>query len=131
MKTPALTHRPANVLNAVRLLIFCLAIELLGFAFSGDYSVGSVASVVVGAVLSFWLLRQVHAGVNWARFVVALIIGLGVLTLIYTFREAYSKNPGETIIDIISTLLTLIAVVLLFTPESNLWFRRDSISNRL
>jgi hypothetical protein len=66
MKTPALTHRPANVLNAVRLLIFCLAIELLGFAFSGDYSVGSVASVVVGAVLSFWLLRQVHAGVNWA-----------------------------------------------------------------
>ena len=131
MKTPALTHRPANVLNAVRLLIFCLAIELLGFAFSGDYSVGSVASVVLGAVLSFWLLRQVHAGVNWARFVVALIIGLGVLTLIYTFREAYSKNPGETIIDIISTLLTLIAVVLLFTPESNLWFRRDSISNRL
>jgi len=131
MKTPALTHRPGNVLNAVRLLIFCLAIELLGFAFSGDYSVGSVASVVVGAVLSFWLLRQVHAGVNWARFVVALIIGLGVLTLIYTFREAYSKNPGETIIDIISTLLTLIAVVLLFTPESNLWFRRDSISNRL
>ncbi|HLL96805.1 MAG TPA: hypothetical protein VK404_17650, partial [Spirosoma sp.] len=89
MKTPALTHRPANVLNAVRLLIFCLAIELLGFAFSGDYSVGSVASVVLGAVLSFWLLRQVHAGVNWARFVVALIIGLGVLTLIYTFREAY------------------------------------------
>ena len=131
MKTSALTHRPANVLNAVRLLIFCLVIELLGFAFSGEYSVGSVASVVVGTVLSFWLLRQVHAGVNWARFVVALIIGLGVLTLIYTFREAYSKNPGETIIDIISTLLTLIAVVLLFTPESNLWFRRDSISNRL
>ena len=131
MKTPSLTHRPANVLNAVRLLIFCLAIELLGFAFSGDYSVGSVASVVVGAVLSFWLLRQVHAGVNWARFVVALIIGLGVLTLIYTFREAYSQNPGETIIDIISTLLTLIAVVLLFRPDSNLWFRRNSIPSRL
>jgi uncharacterized membrane protein HdeD (DUF308 family) len=70
-------------------------------------------------------------GSTGPRFVVALIIGLGVLTLIYTFREAYSKNPGETIIDIISTLLTLIAVVLLFTPESNLWFRRDSIPNRL
>ncbi|MDB5243129.1 MAG: hypothetical protein JWP57_3754, partial [Spirosoma sp.] len=97
----------------------------------GDYSVGSVASVVVGTILCFWLLRQVHAGVNWARFAIALLVGLGVLTLIYTFREEYSQNPGETIIDIISSLLTLIAVVLLFTAESNRWFRRDTVPNRL
>jgi multisubunit Na+/H+ antiporter MnhG subunit len=112
-------------------LIFCLAIELLGFAFSGDYSVGSVASILLGTILSFWLLRQTHAGVNWARFAIAFIVVLGILTLILTFREEYGQNPGETIIDIISSLLTLIAVILLFTPESNRWFRRDSIPNRL
>ncbi len=123
MKTQALPNRPNNVLNAVRLLIFCLVIELLGFAFSGDYSVGSVASVLLGTGLSFWLLRQTHAGVNWARFTIAFIAVLGILTLVLTFREEYGQNPGETTIDIISSLLTLIAVVLLFTPESNRWFR--------
>lgn len=124
MKTLQAVRRPTSVLNAIRLLTFCLTIELLGFAFSGDYSVGSVLSVLAGAALSFWLLRQVHAGANWARFAITLVVGLGALASMLTFRDEYGQNPGATVIDTISTLITFIAIVLLFTRESNQWFGR-------
>lgn len=131
MKTLPASHRPVNVLNALRLLIFCLAIELLGFAFSGDYSIASVLSVLVGAALSFWLLRRLHAGENWARFALALVVGLGAVTLLVTFREEYVQNPGATVIDAISTLLTFVAIGLLFSRQSNQWFRHDTLTNRV
>lgn len=131
MKTQPVTRRPTNVLNALRLLVFSLAIELLGFAFSGDYSVGSIAGVLIGAALSFWLLRQIHAGVNWARFAIALVVVLGALALLITFGEEYRQNPGATTIDAISTLITFVAVALLFTSESNQWFRRDTVASRV
>lgn len=124
MNTIQTIRRPADVLNALRLLTISLLVESLAFAFSGDYSVGSVLGIVAGAVLSFWLLRQVHTGANWARFVIAVIVGLGAVTLLTTFRRDYAQNPGETAIDVISTLLTFVAVVLLFTKNSNQWFNR-------
>ncbi len=120
------SRRPASVQNALRLLVFCLAIELLGFAFSGDYSVGSIVSVFIGAVLTFYVLRQIHAGANWARYVMAGLIGLGVLALIGLFSQEYAQNPGATVVDVLSTIISLIAVVLLFTKESNAWFRQTA-----
>ena len=126
-----LSRRPPSVLNALRLLVFCLAVELLGFAFSGDYSVGNVVGVLVGAVLTFYVLRQIHVGANWARYVITALVGLGVLTLIFVFGQEYAENPGATVIDVLSTILSLIAVVLLFTKESNAWFRQNAVGVRV
>ena len=131
MKTVTLSRRPASVLNALRLLVFCLAVELLGFAFSGDYSVGSVVSVLIGAVLTFYVLRQIHAGANWARYVIAVLIGLGVLSLVSVFRQEYAENPGATVVDALSTIISLIAVILLFTKDSNAWFRQHAVGTRV
>lgn len=122
MKTTVSLRRPTDVLNALRLLVICLTIELLGFAFSGDYSVGSVVGVLVGAALTFWVLRQVHAGVNWARFIIAGLIALGAFWLIASFRSAYAQHPGATVIDAFSTVISIIAGVLLFTKNSTAWF---------
>lgn len=114
---------PTSLLNALRLVIFCVLIEILGFAFSGGYSLGRVLGVIVGTLLIYGLLRLVHRGVNWARLVLAGIIGLGLLSALFTVVPAYRWHPGETVIDLISTLISLIALALLFSRESNRWFR--------
>ncbi|AUD06514.1 hypothetical protein [Spirosoma pollinicola] len=124
---PVLERRPTDLLNALRLVVFCVGIELLGYAFSGSYSVGSVVGVLLGAVLVYGLLRLVHQGVNWARFILAGVIGLGLLSSLLSFATAYRLHPGSTVIDLISTLFSLIALWLLFTPKSNTWFRAHRV----
>lgn len=113
---------PSSLLNALRLVVLCVSIELLGYAFSGGYSLGGIVGVVLGTLLVYGLLRLVHRGVNWARLVLAGIIGLGLLSSVFSFASAYRLHPGATVIDLISTLISLIALTLLFAKQSNPWF---------
>jgi len=113
---------PASLLNALRLLVLCLLIELLGFAFSGGYSVGSIGGVVVGTLCVYGLLRLMYRGVPWARLVLAGVIGIGLISSLLTFSSAYRQHPGATVIDLIATMIGLIALALLFSAESNRWF---------
>lgn len=124
---PPVKRRPTALLNALRLVVLCVGIEMLGYAFSGPYSVGSVVGVLLGTVLVYGLLRLVHRGVNWARLVLAGVIGLGLLSSLLSFTTAYRLHPGATVIDLISTLISLIALGLLFTKETNSWFRAHRV----
>lgn len=130
MKSTTLSRRPTDVLNALRLLVICLSIELLGFAFSGGYSIGSIVGVLIGTALTFWVVRQVHAGENWARFVIVGVIALGAFWLIASFRAEYAQHPGATVVDAFSTIISIIAGVLLFTKNSTAWFQSDRLVSR-
>ncbi|MBD2757420.1 hypothetical protein [Spirosoma validum] len=120
---PSSTRRPTSVQNASRLLVLCLGIELLSFAFSGSYSIGAVLGVLIGGFLCYLLIRQVYSGANWARLVLVFLISLGFISSLVTFRTGFARNPGATIIDLFSTLFTLLAAALLFTRKSTTWFR--------
>ena len=124
MNTVQTTRRPTDVLNAFRLLTISLFIELLAFAFSGDYSFGSVIGVLAGAALIFWVLRQLHAGANWARFVMVGLLTIGAILAVTSFRAEYVLHPGATVINAFSTVISIIAGVLLFTKNSSRWFGR-------
>ena len=124
MNTVQTTRRPTDVLNAFRLLTISLFIELLAFTFSGDYSFGSVIGVLAGAALIFWVLRQLHAGANWARFVMVGLLTIGAILAVTSFRAEYVLHPGATVINAFSTVISIIAGVLLFTKNSSRWFGR-------
>ena len=113
---------PSSLLNALRLVVLCIAIELLGFAFSGGYSVGSLVGVAVGTLAVYGLLRLVYRGINWARLMLAVVIGLGLISSLLSFTSAYRLHPGATVIDLISTIISIIALFLLFAKQSNSWF---------
>lgn len=114
---------PTSLRNALRLVVLCAGIELLGFAFSGGYSAGGIAGIVLGTLCVYGLVRLVHRGINWARWVLAGIIVLGLISSLLSFSSAYRLHPGATVIDLISTLISLIALTLLFAKQSNPWFR--------
>ena len=130
MKSTPLSRRPTDVLNALRLLVICLVIEVLGFAFSGDYSIGKIVGDLIGTGLTFWIIRQAHAGENWARFVIVGLIALGAVWLIASFRVEYGQHPGATVVDAFSTIISIIAGVLLFTKNSTAWFQNDRVLSR-
>ena len=113
---------PTNLLNTLHLGVFRVSIERLEYAFFGSSSVGSVVVVFLGAVLVYGLLRLVYrgqlgrirsGGCDWFRSVSSLL----------SFSTAYRRYLGTTVIDMLSTLLSLIALWLLFTTPSNTWFR--------
>ena len=116
-------HPPTSLLNALRLVVLCVGIELGGFAFSGGYAPGAIAGVVLGTLCVYGLLRLVHRGMQWARLMLAGIIVLGLISSLLSFPSAYRLHPGATVIDLISTLISLIALALLFSKQSNPWFR--------
>ena len=122
MKNTANLPRPSSVKNALRVLVLCLSIELLGFTFSGEYSAGRLLGVVAGVVLLFWMMRQVHARRNWARYALTGFIGVSIVVSVVSFGSEYRQHPGENVIGVLSILLSLISAVLLFTPVSNDWF---------
>lgn len=128
MKHPVALRRPTPVLNATRILILCLGLELAGFAFSGDYSTGGIIGVVLGATVIFWLVRRLHAGVNWAKLSLLGLIAVGAIGALISFAGDYHQHPGTTVINFISTCLSIIAAVLLCTKESKAWF--SGVSHR-
>ena len=112
--------RPADVHNAFRPLFASLILETLGFTFSGSCNWGNIPGVLIGTAITFFLMVKANESLNWPRILLTLLMGL--LTLLFTFGKDYRRNPGETIIDAISTLITVVATVLLFIKSSNAWF---------
>lgn len=122
MKTMPFIKRPADVRNAFRLLFGSLILETLGFLLFGTFNWGVMVFLLIGFALTFFLMVKANEGYNWPRLVLTFIIGLGLLTTLVTFPQKYPVNTTETSIDVVSTVMTLIAVILLFSRSSNTWF---------
>ncbi len=66
---------------------------------------------------------------NWARWVLAVVVGLGVLSAVFSVVVApqlwQSMSALFQAIALLQTLFQLAALVLLFTGEAKLWFGRQ------
>lgn len=127
------TERPAVVVAAVGLLF---ADALLGAA--SPHFLFALSPASKGWVLPFqpgvWVLALLQVlvalflfcGVAWLRYAVALlVVGLLLDQLLNTSLSArYQSYPLATARDGVSSLLQVIAVVLLFMPSASTWFRK-------
>jgi NADH:ubiquinone oxidoreductase subunit 6 (subunit J) len=82
---------------------------------------------VVFVVLLFatpaWLLFKVMKRYNWARIALSLVSALGfALFSPYLFQVAASHPTAPVFAN---ATLEIIALVLLFTPRANQWFKSD------
>lgn len=95
----------------------------------------SMGNYAMGTFL-VWLI---FSGRNWARWFFAVLIGLavwGFLSSEQEMKRLYALPPLRFAWVYFQSLLSPVAVVLLFLPESNRWFRlmkkvpRDPVSAR-
>jgi hypothetical protein len=105
------------ILGAIR-TVFDLAHKLSGAAF-----VLSIIFLLIFLAVCFFFVSMIAARRNWARivFLVLLIIGLPLATPTYIVELKTSVLRGS--VSIAVAILQLIGMVLLFTKNSNQWFR--------
>jgi uncharacterized membrane protein len=71
------------------------------------------------------LTAAVAKGLNWARVTLLVLFLLG-LPLIFFIRDLLLREGAASVaILFIQTIAQLVALVFLFLPDSNAWFRRQ------
>lgn len=146
-----LSTRPKATTNAVRLLYLIL---IVGFILGviNILTSGSMATLeqaqhtahspilqnprlfafsiqIVAVLILLWLIVKISHGRNWARITYLIFFVLGLIGII----QKYLMTPTQPMLiqawDIIACLLQLVALVLLFTKDSNQWFRSKKITD--
>ena len=123
-------ERPAIVTRSVQLLMSALAIGLITSIIRlTQRAAGAplvVASLIVIAVfgIGFLLIWQIATRRNWARIVLLVLILFGLPFASLAYMQELKRNVFSGALGIFITLLQLIGTYLLFTKQSNLWFRK-------
>ena len=125
----ATDSRPKVITTAIRILTLSIAIGLL-------MSLVRVAQQVSGApliwailiVLAFFgvflfLVSRIWAGRNWARIVFLILVLIGLPFAIPNYIAELRKNVLSGSVSMLIVILQLLGTYLLFTKNSNTWFR--------
>ncbi len=128
---------PTRVKIAV---VAIIAAAVMSFALKAAIALGLVLAVrrvsapgdILPATLPLLLLGvlawKIFVGRDWARWIFAAIVGLGVLGLAAAYyfpaELSISLPPSMLVPSIIQLALNLVAFVLLFTGDAAGWFRR-------
>jgi hypothetical protein len=83
------------------------------------------ASLIVIAVfgLAFFLITKIARQRNWARIVLVVLVLFGLPFAIRGHLQEIKRNVPAGTVGITITLLQLVGTSLLFTKQSNVWFR--------
>jgi hypothetical protein len=121
-------RRPASVKLAAASLICNFVVGQSKFLFIDIPTTGVMTvitfSFVVG--LSALLVAAVLSRLNWARWVVAVLLG-GSLAF-FPFAIAYTSIPALRILLIAQAVFHLGTLVLMFVPPSGRWYRPNHAS---
>lgn len=123
-------ERPPAVTRAVQLFSASLAIGGIRAVVdltqrvSGVYFFIALLILVLFLGIFFFFVSRVAAGRNWARILllVLLLIGLPFAIPGYVFELKASLLRGS--LSVLVGILQIVGMCLLFTKDSNGWFRR-------
>lgn len=129
-------ERPAIVVLAVRLLWAGFAVSCVNsiyglFRLPAGVPVGMVVTMmtvglVVAGLISWGLFTALWRGKGWARWVIGVLIVLsvGTVTLIWSRLPPTSPIPWQSRVPVgIRMILYVSALIMLFTPTANAWYR--------
>jgi hypothetical protein len=142
---------PRSVQNAVKLMYAGAAIEVIALIVAlisrnsiksallrihPDYTAAQLhtaetvqtVSLVIGAAIAtglwLWMAWANGRGYNWARILSAVFFGISTLDLLVTFAAV--RAPLSIIIGFVIWLVGLAAIVLLFSRDSNAFFKQPT-----
>jgi hypothetical protein len=90
---------------------------------------GLIFGIALGAVIFLLiavLLYKIYWRRHWARVALLIVTALGIVAYAPEFLDSITSAPLIAALDTIVIVLEVIAVILLFMPPSNRWFKTDS-----
>src|SRR6266511_805401 len=127
----ASAERPWEVSRAGQFLTSSLAIGVITSIFHLAQRISGVpmifASLIVIAFfgLGFFWINRISGRRNWARILLLVLAVFGTPFAFAPYLQEVRKNVLFGTLSIIITILQLIGTYLLFTRNSNLWFRSE------
>lgn len=123
--------KPKKVLNAIYLLI---ASQLIGFLNSfvvNGFSISFIKllSILFTFSMMMTLIYFINYRKNWARIILLILLLFGIVILLMRIIKTFSIYPITESIALISSIFQAIAVILLFSKESNNWYNHKNETN--
>lgn len=130
------TIKPSVVNKAVRLLYISLALGV----FRGTMeAVNIVKQSLIGFFvmiailgLAWFLIYKIDCGRNWARIVFLILFVLSIFEPPYSIQLSVQFLPTSFFSGLLiigQVILRLMALIMLFKKQSNLWFRANPLPN--
>jgi hypothetical protein len=121
--------RPKEVTRAVQLLSASFAIGGIRSVFDlvqkipGVYLLLALLGLAVFLGMFFFLVSKIAAGRNWARIISLILFLIGLPLAIPGYLVELRTTLAHGLVSIVIAVLQLIGIWLLFTKNSNLWFK--------
>jgi lipid-A-disaccharide synthase-like uncharacterized protein len=123
-------QKPKKLSLAINLFIVSIVLGIINSIISEmtteikNYTsaIGLTTTIFTLALVVFFVY-QMSAGKKWARTTFLVLSILGALFLPFTIFALLKANPIVGIISIISTILQIIAFIMIYNKECKEWFR--------
>jgi hypothetical protein len=118
--------RPSQVSKAVLLLSISLGLGQVTSVLLRPHLPHDGQALFVGILtvtLLAWLTYKIWVGRNWARIAFAALFALGSLLYIPMLIKFFNFSPLAGSINLVQSLLQLVALYLLFTEPGRGWFK--------
>ena len=82
-------------------------------------------TAIIGFAINFLFMILFLKKQNWARIVFAVLFFLGLLALVPIVKQELQNDIIGATSSILQTVFELTAIMLLFSKNSNPWFKKD------
>ena len=124
-------RRPVQVTRAVVLLWAALSVAIVaGMPLYVEPVPAGVSQwsvwLLLGVVCGFWALMTALIGRrhNWARVVTLVLFVGGLVVSILDYKSLVARPAYSLVIEVLTTIMTGIALYWLFTEPAASWFRK-------
>ena len=126
--------RPQNVTVAVATLCAVLAYGLVaGVTRTASATLAPpltrslvYAFGLAGVCINAFFIFKIFKGRNWARIIYMVFVLIAILFAIHGFAASFGRSPVWAVLGLIGHVAQVVAMVLLFTGSSRVWFASRS-----
>jgi hypothetical protein len=121
--------RPKETTSAIQFLYASLAIGLIRAVFgltqraSGAALILAALIVILVFALGFFLVWKISLGRNWARIILLLLVLINLPFAVLANVSELKRSVLSGALSILIEAILWIGTYLIFTRNSNLWFR--------
>jgi len=125
----AIPSRPTQTTRGVQLLFVSLAVGLSRAIFGLTQRVSGAALILAALIviavfcLVFFLIWKISARRNWARIILLVLVLVNLPFAVMANVGELKQSISSGVLSILIEVILWIGTYLLFTRNSNLWFR--------
>ena len=124
-----LTIQPTHIKSALILIVISLLVGFIKFALDYDFITSlapiqtMVVIMVITALVMLFFAYKIWTGRNWARIVFTIFFVIGIYPAFLLLPAEANRSVLVFLGSILQVLLQVAAIIFMYLPTSNNWFK--------